>query len=391
FRTVRPVIAGKEGCVSCHNGIQTSGPKWQLGDVMGAYVLDVPAAAFLAGLRKQSTILGVLVFIATLAGAMILMRIQHHISGAKVEAEQARQKEALEAEARRQAEELAAARQAAEAKSRHLADQLAGKNGELADVNGALEQKLRELERAQDELVKKGKLAQLGQLTATVAHEIRNPLGAVRTSSFIIERKTKDLDLDIDKPMERIKHGIARCDHIITELLDFTRTRSLDLGSHHVDNWLVGLVREQSTQLPEQVAVKCHLGLGDIEAGFDTDHMERVFINLISNSSEAMVGKAEKPNENPVANPQIVISSRLTDRGIEISVADNGPGICAADMKRVLEPLFTTKSFGVGLGLPAVDKILREHGGGLEIDGGEGRGATFTAWFPLHKQADVAA
>ncbi len=391
FRTIRPVIAGEDACVSCHNSIQNGGPQWRLGEVMGAYVLDVPAAAFLAGLRKQSTILGILVFIAVLGGAMILMRLQHHISGMRLEAERAKDQEAVEAEARRQAEELATARQEAEAKSRQLADLLVGKNTELAHVNSALEQKLNELQQAQNELVKKGKLAQLGQLTATVAHEIRNPLGAVRTSSFIIERKTKDLGLGLDKPMARIKNGVARCDQIIAELLDFARTRSVELKTKHVDTWLEDIVSEQAADLPVEVAVECRLGLGETQTGFDAHQMQRVIINLISNSAEAMVGKAGKPLDNPIENPRIVISSRLTQRGIEILVADNGPGICEADMKRILEPLFTTKSFGVGLGLPAVEKILQEHGGGLDVDGGKGHGATFTAWFPMRNSMDAAA
>lgn len=391
FRTIRPVKAGKEGCVSCHNTMQAGAHVWKLGDVMGAYVLDVPAAAFLSALRKQSGLLGGIIFVVLAGAAITLMRIQHRVSTVRAEAGRALEREAIEAEARLEAEGLAEARRVAEANAREMADQLAGKNGELANLNVALEDRLKELHVAQDQLVKKGKLAQIGQLTATVAHEIRNPLGAVRTSAFIIERKTKDLDIDVSKPLERVKHGVERCDKIITELLDFTRNHAPQLDQHHIDKWLETVVREQAEHLPEQVAVELHQGLGEISAYFDADTMQRVIINLLSNASEAMVGKADKPVDNPVENPRIVISSRLTQRGVEISASDNGPGISAELMEKILEPLFTTKSFGVGLGLPAVNRILEQHGCGLEIDGGNGNGACFTAWFPLRSEIAAAA
>ena len=72
----------------------------------------------------------------------------------------------------------------------------------------------------------------------------------------------------------------------------------------------------------------------------------------------------------------------MSPRGAELIVADNGPGISPENLKKILEPLFTTKNFGTGLGLPAVQNILQQHGGGLDIASKEGEGATFTAWFP---------
>jgi two-component system sensor histidine kinase HydH len=74
----------------------------------------------------------------------------------------------------------------------------------------------------------------------------------------------------------------------------------------------------------------------------------------------------------------------MTARGAEISVADNGPGISAENLSKIREPLFTTKNFGTGLGIPAVEQILEQHSGGLDITSVEGQGATFTMWLPLH-------
>ena len=107
----------------------------------------------------------------------------------------------------------------------------------------------------------------------------------------------------------------------------------------------------------------------------DEDRMSRVIINLMANASEAMVGKGDKATAPAASGPRIQIKTRRTYRGIEISVRDNGPGMTDEVRARVLEPLFTTKNFGTGLGLPAVEKIVEQHGGGLDIETALGQGS----------------
>jgi signal transduction histidine kinase len=272
-----------------------------------------------------------------------------------------------------------------------FADQLQSVNEEVMKLNRDLEDNFRKLAEAQDEIVRKGKLAQLGQLTATVAHELRNPLGAVRTSAFLLKRKLNGAFPGAEAQIDRINNGVVRCDDIITQLLDFSRSRSPQLELTAVDIWLERTVEEEAQKLPASVEVECQLGLGTTEAPFDPARMSRVLINLMSNASEAMVGKGDDPSQFATAVPKIVIASRQTRRGVEISVNDNGPGIAKENLAKVLEPLFTTKNFGTGLGLPAVQKILEQHGGGLEIESEPGRGATFTAWFPLEQAKAEAA
>lgn len=246
--------------------------------------------------------------------------------------------------------------------------------------------------RLEAEMAKKSKLAQLGQLTATVAHEIRNPLGAVKTAAFLIDRKTKDKGLGIENQMQRINNGIQRCDTIITELLDFTRTKSLATTSQSVDEWVAGVIAEERKGLPAEVRLVCEPGVGEARCQFDTGRMRRVLINLVSNAAEAMVGKGNDPSMRMTVNPCIRIRTKLVDGMVEIEVADNGPGISPENIKKIREPLFTTKSFGVGLGIPAVENILTQHGGSLRIDSILGQGATFTAAFPfLAEEAAVAA
>ena len=243
--------------------------------------------------------------------------------------------------------------------------------------------------RLEGEMVKKGKLAQLGQLTATVAHEIRNPLGAVKTAAFLIERKTRDKNLGIENPLQRVNNGIARCDKIITELLDFTRTKALSVSSQSIDGWVQAAVAEERKNIPSQVRITCDFGIGNDPVQFDTARMGRVMINLLSNAVEAMVGKGQEDFPNATPNPEITVTTRLLGGNIEISVADNGPGISEENIKKIREPLFTTKSFGVGLGIPAIENILEQHGGGLRIESKIGNGATLTAWFPLTKALET--
>src|SRR5262249_38124824 len=139
-------------------------------------------------------------------------------------------------------------------------------NEDMTRLNDELAAKMRELQDAQDENIRKGKLAQLGQLTATVAHEIRNPLNTIRTAAYLIDRKLEARTTEIDGQLARIGKGVMRCDSIISELLDFTRTRTLQLERVEVDKWLSEVVNEQAQKLPSIVKVEFEPGLVGITA-----------------------------------------------------------------------------------------------------------------------------
>jgi PAS domain S-box-containing protein len=108
-------------------------------------------------------------------------------------------------------------------------------NDEISRLNTELAENMRKLSEAQDELIRRGRMEQLGQLTATVAHELRNPLGAVRTSAFLLERKVKGKELGVEPQLERIASGVTRCDNIITQLLDFSRNKKLETTHGNLD------------------------------------------------------------------------------------------------------------------------------------------------------------
>ena len=256
-------------------------------------------------------------------------------------------------------------------------------NEGVTKLNVELADNMKRLSEAQDELIKKGRMEQLGQLTATVAHELRNPLGAVRTSSFLLERKLRDKGLGVEAQLQRISTGVTRCDNIISQLLDFSRTNKLVCQMGDLDLWLIKTVEEAAKQLPEMVAITCELGLDEKQVPFDDARMERAIINLISNASEAMVGNGQDPSKIVTVNPQITIATRLIGNSVLISVTDNGPGMSPEILDKVREPLFTTKSFGTGLGISAIEQIAYQHGGKLDISSVEGQGSVFTVTLPM--------
>jgi PAS domain S-box-containing protein len=248
-------------------------------------------------------------------------------------------------------------------------------NDEVSRLNSELAENMRKLSSAQDNLIRKGRMEQLGQLTATVAHELRNPLGTVRTSAFLLERKLRDKNLGVETQLDRINKAIIRCDNIITQLLDFSRTKHLECELSDMDQWLTAVVEEEAQKLPAETEVELLLGLDSQQVPFDPSRMQRAVINMISNAVEAMEGAGEKPRK-------LVISTFKKLGHVSLRVTDTGPGIPPDVLARIREPLFTTKSFGTGLGVPAIEQIALLHGGRLDITSEVGTGSTFTVWFP---------
>jgi PAS domain S-box-containing protein len=255
-------------------------------------------------------------------------------------------------------------------------------NEEVSRLNQDLAENMHKLKEAQDELVKRGRMEQLGQLTATVAHELRNPLGAVRTSAFLLDRKVKGAVPGVENLIDRINKGVTRCDNIITQLLDFSRNKQLAFQPGKLDDWLKGVIEEEARKLPAALNISVDLGLGDREIPFDPMRLQRAVVNLISNASEAMLGTAEQPLTNPTVDARILISTYFKDEFVSLRISDNGPGMKPDVLARIREPLFTTKSFGTGLGVPAVEQIAVQHGGRLDVRSTEGKGSVFTVWLP---------
>jgi len=261
--------------------------------------------------------------------------------------------------------------------SREAASKLQELHDDVTALNGQLSDKLHQLAEAQDEIVRKGRLSQLGQLVATVAHELRNPLGSVRTSCFVLRRRLGETAMQFEAQLARMESGITRCDSIISQLLDFSRTQAPVRETTDLCEWLQTVLNEEAPRLNSQISIQAILPEGILISDIDKERMRRCIINLVSNAAEAMTAQGKAAD-----NPTITIELRTSERGTEIVVSDNGPGIPPEMMAKIGEPLFTTKSFGTGLGLAATRKVAELHGGGIDVASQPGEGAKFTVWFP---------
>ncbi len=253
---------------------------------------------------------------------------------------------------------------------------------EIHKLNAELEQRVEArtaaLRAAQEELVRKERLAALGQFTGTVGHELRNPLGAMRTSLAAIQKLARDDDDMLKRSVEIVERSILRCDKIVGELLDYSRVRDLVVEATALDGWLAELLDEY--EIPPSVKLRRDLQTGATPA-FDRDRLRRVMINLLDNACQSMT---EDDDGTPAGRDHVLtVATRLTDGRVEISVGDNGPGIPSDQADRIFEPLFSTKAFGFGLGLSVVKQVVEQHGGGIEVDSKAGRGTRMVVSLPL--------
>jgi signal transduction histidine kinase len=253
--------------------------------------------------------------------------------------------------------------------------------GELGRTLDVFREKGRENRRLAAELVQQERLLALGQLTATVAHELRNPLSAIRNTVYTFRELGKGLNLE--RPIERIERSISRCDRIIGDLLDFTRVRELHKNNVSFDKWLDEVLNDQ--KLPPGIVLVRNLSAPGYVLNFDSDRMRQVVINLVDNAAQAM-----SAGDNPPGNGRVVVTTAARLNVFEMVIADNGPGISAENLARVFEPLFSTKSFGTGLGLPMVKQVIEQHNGKVDIASTPGRGTKITIRLP-HTATQPAA
>jgi PAS domain S-box-containing protein len=227
-----------------------------------------------------------------------------------------------------------------------------------------------EMRGMQQQLLRKERLATVGQLTATVAHELRNPMGTVQNTLYFLARKLSGEDPDTGGLVERIDRNIKRCDVIITELLDFTRDREVLLVLTVIDSWLSRLLDKY--EFPHGIELVRKLTTG-ARVPIDVAYFESAVINVLNNAVHA--AQEQHPGGGRVEVATVVENGRV---GVVIS--DNGPGVAAENRERVFEPLYSTRVYGVGLGLPTVKKIMEKHAGEVCLDSGPAGGAQVTLW-----------
>lgn len=254
--------------------------------------------------------------------------------------------------------------------------------GELArsfnDMTIQLKQARLRMEEAGRRLLQAEKLASIGRMAATIAHEIRNPLTSVKlniqkTAEFpgFSETEQEHLSLALD--------GIVQIERFIRELLDFTRVAELSMMKFPVEQ----VVEESLKLLRDSLALRSITVEREYESGLpavelDADKMRQVFLNIIRNAEEVL----------PAGGRVGISVDRLVEDGrpkVRVRISDDGPGIPQKDRENVFEPFFSTKPSGFGLGLANARKIVEQHGGSIKVVEKEGEGSMFEVVLPVER------
>ena len=251
-------------------------------------------------------------------------------------------------------------------------DELAQLNAELEE---RVEQRTQELRETQEQLVRREKLAALGQLAGGVAHEIRNPLGVIKNSVYYLKMIADHLDDDGKECVEEIDREVATANRIVSELLDFTR----DVPSHvetvfSLPDAIATAVRAAAVPQTVRLEIDENSTVRSLRA--DQGQIERVLTNLIRNACQAMSGDGT-----------VTITATDTADHVVVHVRDTGIGIPAGELNSVFEPLFTTKAKGIGLGLAVSRRYAQRNGGSLTVESKVGEGTTFHLSVPLAREA----
>ena len=235
---------------------------------------------------------------------------------------------------------------------------------------------LEKLSEARHELLQSEQLATIGQLTATVSHELRNPLGTISSSASVLQDQLDPSDPEVGPVLDRMQRSIRRCARIIEDLLDFSRYREAVLAPVQIDRLIADLLAEQ--QFPDGVGLKSDLGSGATVL-IDSERFRQALVNLLQNAQQSMTGD----DESAARGGAIELSTRLAGTRFEMSISDQGTGMPADVREKIFKPLYSTKAFGIGLGMPLVKRIVEQHSGGIEVESEWGRGTTAKIWLPL--------
>ena len=242
------------------------------------------------------------------------------------------------------------------------------------DLERRVEARTRELKAAQDELIKKERLAAIGQMASVVGHEIRNPLAVINNSIFFIKTKLGkegEVEPKISRHISIIQSEVKQANSIIDEILTYSRSRELKLEVMSVNFFLEELL--SIYPFPSHIEVVKNFDARDPIVNIDPDEMRQAVRNLIGNGVEVM----------PKGGVVRVSTEVVEQNWVRVDVADSGGGIPQDVLDKIFAPFFTTKARGTGLGLAVVRKVVDRHNGKVDVHSEVGKGTVFHLYLPL--------
>lgn len=238
------------------------------------------------------------------------------------------------------------------------------------ELEALVEKRTRQLEEAQDQLVKSERLAAIGQVAAMVGHDLRNPLAGIKGAAYYLKTKPAlRKDRKTMEMLELIEKDIEYSNKIITDLLEYSGDVHLEL-TETTPKLIIGETLSL-LEVPNNIQV-INLTESDPRIKADIEKLNRVFVNLIKNAIDAM----------PYGG-KLAIKSTGTNDNVEFTFADTGMGMTKEQMGKIWAPFFTTKAKGMGLGLPICKGIIEAHKGYITVESMPGIGTTFTVTIPI--------
>ncbi len=241
----------------------------------------------------------------------------------------------------------------------------------FAAMRGVLEENLRTIRSQQHELIRQEKLASVGQLLAALAHDLRNPLGVIRSSAQVV------LEGPQEEPIrqEMARYIIDEVDKLSLRLHDFlryARQKPPDFKAEPAEAVVRAALRQWEAQGGhERIRVEQQFGNALPSIQVDPEQVKEALMNLLINAREAM----------PEGGTLTLTTRAGPGNEVEIEVADTGSGIAPEHLSRIFEPFFTTKAYGTGLGLTNVKRLVEDNGGTLAVTSSQGMGTTFSLCF----------
>ncbi|MGA9594092.1 MAG: ATP-binding protein [Candidatus Acidiferrales bacterium] len=249
-------------------------------------------------------------------------------------------------------------------------------------LSETLEETNRQLRRAEADARRSERLAALGQLSAGLAHEIRNPLGVIKGSAEMLATKLADSQPLAAELAGYISTEVNRLNSLVARFLDFARPSRLDLHAQKLSELVDRALDAAGRLFPNApVTIEKNYSAAEPAVPVDAQLAEQVFANLIVNAYQAME-QAAGGGARGTLRLSIAPQTSNGAAGVSVTVEDTGPGVPAELREQIFNPFFTSKKDGVGLGLAIVAKIVDDHRGTITLDRGGTPGARFQVFFP---------